>query len=123
MTILGELYATKLDLAQKEEELRDLKEEFDNYRKIVECPYDNKRIREIKKYISWMTKDELKQKAKEVAEEETLEYQLMRTRCQERRRQREEKLKEKKKRAAERKALDELMEKERRSRARKNTEN
>ena len=108
MTILGELYATKLDLAQKEEELRDLKEEFDNYRKIVECPYDNKRIREIKKHISWMARDELKQKAKEVAEEETLEYQLMRTRRQERRRQREEKLKE---RAA-----------ERRNRARKNTE-
>ena len=108
MSILRELYDTRLDLAQKEEELSDLKEEltdlkeeFDSYRKIVECPYDNKRIREIKKHISWMSREELKERAKEIAEEETLEYHVMRARDQERnrkRRQREED-KEKKKRA------------------------
>ena len=121
MAVFRELFETRLALFEKEEELRELKLEYDNYKTIVESPCNNKNVRDTKEHISWYTPDELKKKAQEVKEEEWLEYSLEKARKQERKKRREEE-KEKKKRAAERKALDELMEKERRERARKNKE-
>ena len=113
-----------MNLAQLEQELADLKEEYQSYRKIVETNCNNKKVKDIKRHVSWMTRDELNQKAKEVAEEEALEYQLMmaRQRNREGRRREGRREREEKKRAAERKALDELMEKEMKERRnRKNT--
>ena len=116
---LLELYDLRLELAE-------LKQEYDNYRVITESVIDNKKVKDIRKHISWYNREELKEKAKQVTDEEQLNKCLENSRRQERlkrRREREEKLKEKEERAAERKALDELMEKERRERANKNKEN
>ena len=120
MSVISELYVTKLELYQKEQELSELREEYNSYRKIVESTSNNKKVKDIKKHVSWLTRDELNKKAKEVDEQEWFEWHSEKVRREERikRRQREEE--EKKKRAAERKALDELMEKERRERNRKN---
>ena len=115
MAVFRELFETRLALFEKEEELKELKLEYENYKTIVESPCNNKNVRDTKKHISWYNPDELKKKAQEVMEEEWLEYSLEKARKQ-------EKKEEKKKRAAERKALDELMEKERKERARKNKE-
>ena len=116
MSVLLELYETKLELVQKEEELQKLKEEYSSYRKIVESTSSNKKVKDIKKHISWMSRAELNERAREMAYEEWIEGYMDRARRKERLRREEE---EEKKRAAERKALDELMEKERRNRARK----
>ena len=125
MSLISALYTATLELRLKEQELIDLKEEYNAYRRIAEANIQNKRIKDIKDHISWYNKNELKKKAKEIDDEEFLENGLMlakrQARIRRRRTQREEEEKEKKKRAAERKALDELMEKERRDRARKNT--
>ena len=126
MTLLTELYNTKMNLVQVEEELDELKKEYNDYRTIMETGINNKRVKDIKDHITWYNREQLTKKAKEVLEEEWLENSLLRARDQERKRrrsQREEEDKEKKKRAAERKALDKLMEKERRERANKNKEN
>ena len=80
MSILSELYTTKLELLQKEEELEKLKEEYSSYRKIVESTLDNKDIRKIKRHVSWMGRDELNQRAKEIEEAEWLESCLERAR-------------------------------------------
>ena len=124
MSILTELYDTKLKLEDTKQELAELREQYEAYRIITESNCNNKQVREIKKHISWYDKKELMEKMKEVTFQEWLENSIAKTRRQERRRdeRRREQLKEKKKRAAERKALEELMEKERRNRARKNTE-
>ena len=125
MTLLTELYNTKINLAQVEEELDELKKEYNDYRTIMETGINNKRVKDIKDHITWYNREQLTKKAKEVLEEEWQENCLLRARDQERKRrrsQREEEEKEKKKRAAERKALDQLMEKERRERSRKNQE-
>ena len=113
-----------MNLAQLEQELADLREEYQSYRKIIESNCNNKKVKDIKRHVSWMARDELNQKAKEVAEEEALEYQLMmaRQRNREGRRREGRREREEKKRAAERKALDELMERERKERAKKNQE-
>ena len=127
MTLLTELYNTKMNLFQVEEELDELKKEYNDYRAIMETDINNKRVKDIKDHITWYNREQLAKKAKEVLEEEWQENCLLRARDQERKRrrsQREEEEKEKKKRAAERKALDELMEKEMKERRnRKNTEN
>ena len=126
MSILTEHYRVAIELSKKEEEFEELKQEYDNYRTIAESSCNNKSVRLIKEHISWYNAEELKEKVKEVQEEELIENQMMMIRVQKakrRRSQREEEEKEKKKRAAERKALDELMERERRERARKNKEN
>ena len=73
MAILVELYETKLELLQKEEELEKLKEEYSSYRKIVESTINNKNVRAMRKHISWMGRDELKKGAKEIEEQEWLE--------------------------------------------------
>ena len=123
MSLLSALYTARLELHLKEQELSELKEEYNAYRRIAEANIQNKRIKDIKDHISWYNKNELKKKAKEIDDEEFLENGLMlakrQARIRRREREREEEEKEKK-RAAERKALDELMEKERRERNRKN---
>ena len=119
MSVISELYVTKLELYQKEQELSELREEYDNYRKIVESRCNNKKVKDIKEHVSWMDRKELMKKAKEVTEEEWLENRITRARREEGIKKRRE-AEEEKKRAAERKALDELMEKERRERNRKN---
>ena len=125
MSILTELYRVAIELSKKEEEFEEMKQEYDNYRIIAESSCNNKSVRLIKEHISWYNAEELKEKAKEVQEEELIENQMMMIRAQKakrRRREREEKLREKKERAAERKALDELMERERIERDRKKKE-
>ena len=112
-------YDALLELYQKEQELSELREEYDNYRKIVESRCNNKKVKDIKEHVSWMDRKELMKKAKEVTEEEWLENRITRARREEGIKKRRE-AEEEKKRAAERKALDELMEKERRERNRKN---
>ena len=81
------LYEKEEQLAKKEEELNSLKEEYDYYRKIVETNCDNKKVRKIKKHISWYSREELKKKAKKVAEQEWLDYSCNEARRQERRRE------------------------------------
>ena len=122
MSLISALYTARLELHLKEQELSELKEEYNAYRRIAEANVQNKRIKDIKDHISWYNKNELKKKAKEIDEEEFLENGLMLAKRQARirRRRDERREEEKKKRAAERKALDELMEKERRERTRKN---
>ena len=127
MSLLWELYEARIalyekeeQLAKKEEELNSLKEEYDHYRKIVETNCDNKKVRKIKNHISWYSREQLKKKAKKVAEQEWLDYSCNEARRRQRREGRRER--EEKKRAAERKALEELMEKERKERQRKNQE-
>ena len=66
MSILGELYEARLELLQKEEELEKLKEEYSSYRKIVESTTDNKRIRAMRKHVSWMSRDELKKELRKL---------------------------------------------------------
>ena len=124
MSLIGELYEAKIEISLIKEELEKLKEDYDNYRRIIESYCNNKKVKDIQKHISWYSSETLKTKAKEVEKEEWLDYCCDRNRRQERRRQREERRREeeKKKRAAERKALEELMEKERKERARKNQE-
>ena len=123
MSLISALYTATLELHLKEQELSELKEEYNAYRRIAEANIQNKRIKDIKDHISWYNKNELKKKAKEIDDEEFLENGLMLAKRQariRRRTQREERRREEeKKRAAERKALDELMEKERRERNRK----
>ena len=90
---------TKLELAKKEEELKGLKQEYDSYRTIVESTCNNKKVKDIKKHASWLTRDELNKKAREVDEQEWLEWHSEKVRREERikrRRQREEEEKEKK---------------------------
>ena len=93
MSLIWELYEAKIalyekedQLAKKEQELSSLKEEYDYYRKIVETNCDNKKVRKIKKYISWYSREELKKKAKKVAEQEWLEYSCNEARREERKR-------------------------------------
>ena len=101
MSIIGELYMTKLELAKKEEQLKELQEEYDSYRAIVESNSNNKTVRKIKKHISWFSREELREKAKEVAEQEWLDYSCNEARRQERKRRRDrEEEKEKKKKEA-----------------------
>ena len=123
MAVFRELFEARLALFEKEQELKELKLEYESYRTITESPCNNKNVRKTKEHISWYGPDELKKKAQEIMEEEWLEYSREKAKRQERReREREEEEKEKKKRAAERKALDELMEKEMKERRnRKNT--
>ena len=121
MSLVSKLYTTMIELSLREQEMSDLKEEYECYRKIVESTSDNKKVRKIKKYVSWYSREELKKKAKKVAEQEWLDYSCNEARREEGKRRREgRREREEKKRAAERKALDELMEKERRERNRKN---
>ena len=122
MSVISELYVTKLELYQKEQELSELREEYNNYRTIVESRCNNKKVKDIKEHVSWMYRKELKKKAKEIIEEEWLENSITRARREEGIKKRRREVEEEKKRAAERKALDELMEKERKERARKNQE-
>ena len=125
MSLISELYSAKIELCLMKEELEQLKEEYNNYRRIIESKSNNKKVRFIKDHINWYDRDDLKRMANQVSEEEWLDDYCNTARRQEakRRSKQREEDKEKKKRAAERKALDELMEKERRERARKNTEN
>ena len=90
MSIIGELYMTKLELAKKEEQLKELQEEYDNYRAIVESNSNNKKVRKIQKHVSWYDREKLKQKAKKVAEQEWLDYSCNEARRQERRRKNQE---------------------------------
>ena len=126
MAVFRELFEARLALFEKEQELKELKLEYESYRTIVESPCNNKNVRKTKEHISWYGPDELKKKAQEIMEEEWLEYSREKAKRQERRegRRREgRREREEKKRAAERKALDELMEKERKERRnRKNQE-
>ena len=94
MAVLRELFETKLALFTKEEELKELKLEYDNYKTIVESPCNNKNVRDTKEHISWYSPDELKKKAQEVKEEERLEYSLEKARKQERKKRREAKREE-----------------------------
>ena len=121
MSILTELYDTKLKLEDTKQELAELREQYEAYRIITESNCNNKQVREIKKHISWYDKKELMEKMKEVTFQEWLENSIAKTRRQERRRE-ERRREEEKKRAAERKALDELMERERIERDRKKKE-
>ena len=133
MSLISALYTATLELHLKEQELSELKEEYNAYRRIAEANVQNKRIKDIKDHISWYNKNELKKKAKEIDDEEFLENGLMLAKRQARIRRRQERRREgrrregrrereEKKRAAERKALDELMEKEMKERRnRKNT--
>ena len=119
-----------LDLYDLRLELAELKQEYDNYRVITESAIDNKKVKDIRKHISWYNREELKEKAKQVTDEEQLNKCLENSRRQERlkrrreeRRRRQERLKRRREeRRRQRKALDELMEKERKERARKNQE-
>ena len=123
MSIIAELYDTKLELYEKEKELyekekelAELNEEYNNYRKIVESNSDNIKVRRIKEHISWCSRDDLKKEAKEVSEQEWLDNYVEKARRDERRRRRDERRRrareERRERVAERKALEELMEKE-----------
>ena len=127
MSLISELYSAKIELCLMKEELEQLKEEYNNYRRIIESKSNNKKVRCIKDHINWYNRDDLKRMANQVSEEEWLDDYCNTARRQEAKRRskqrEEEKEKEKEKRAAERKALDELMEKERRERAKKETEN
>ena len=125
---MSQLFSARLSLCLLEEEFKNLKEEYEDYRRIAESSCNNKKVKCIRDHLSWYNRDDLKKKAKEVAVEEALEYSCDEARKRERirrRKQREERRREEeKKRAAERKALEELMEKERKERRqRKNTEN
>ena len=71
----------------REQELSDLKEEYECYRKIVESNSNNKKVRKIQKHVSWYNREDLKQKAKKVAEQEWLDYSCNEARRQERRRE------------------------------------
>ena len=117
MSLISELYKALIELYSKQEELEELKVEYNNYKTIIESSCSNKKVRMIQEHISWYNKDDLNKKAKEVRDQEWLDYHVEQARRREERRE-----EEKKKRAAERKALDELMEKERKERARKNQE-
>ena len=123
-----------LDLNDLILELAELKQEYDNYRIITESAIDNKKVKDIRRHISWYDREELKEKAKQVTDEEQLSKCLensrrqerLKRRREERRRQRREERRRRQRREErrrQRKALDKLMEKERRERARKNTEN
>ena len=87
MSLVSKLYTTMIELSLKEQELSDLKEEYDSYRKIVESNSNKKKVRKIKKYVSWYNREELKKKAKKVAEQEWLDYSCNEARRQERRRE------------------------------------
>ena len=122
MSLISELYTALIELYSKQEELEELKEEYNNYKTIIESSCSNKKVRMIQEHISWYNKDDLNKKAKEVRDQEWLDYHVEQARRREERRE-EERREEEKKRAAERKALEELMERERRERARKTKEN
>ena len=122
MSLISELYTALIELYSKQEELEELKVEYNNYKTIIESSCSNKKVRMIQEHISWYNKDDLNKKAKEVRDQEWLDYHVEQARRREERRREERREEEKKKRAAERKALDELMEKERKERARKNQE-
>ena len=97
MSLISKLYTTMLELSLREQELSDLKEEYDSYRKIVESNCNNKKVKDIKKHVSWLTRDELNKKAREVDEQEWLEWHSEKVKREERikRRQREEEEKKK----------------------------
>ena len=102
---MSQLFSARLSLCLLEEEFKNLKEEYEDYRRIAESSCNNKKVKCIRDHLSWYNRDDLKKKAKEVAVEETLEYSCNEARKRERirrRKQREEKLKEKEERAAER---------------------
>ena len=101
---MSQLFSARLNLCLLEEELKNLKEEYEDYRRIAESSCNNKKVKCIRDHLSWYNRDDLKEKAKEVAVEETLEYSCNEARKRERirrRKQREEKLKEKKERQKE----------------------
>ena len=113
-----------LDLNDLRLEMAELKQEYDNYRIITESAIDNKKVKDIRRHISWYNREELKEKAKQVTDEEQLNKCLENSRRQERlKRRRQRRRQRREERRRQRKALDKLMEKERRERARKNTEN
>ena len=126
MSLIGELYSARIELCLMKEELEQLKEEYNNYRRIIESKSNNKKVRFIKDHINWYDRDDLKRMANQVSEEEWLDDYCNTARRQEAKRrskEREERRREEeKKRAAERKALDELMERERIERDRKKKE-
>ena len=118
MALIAELLKTKEQLSEAQQELDQLRQEYNAYRDIIESQTNNKRVRGIQDKITWYGRRELIDKAKSIKKEEWLDYYCSKARTQERKRRREEKIK-RRERVAERKALEELMEKERRERARK----
>ena len=101
MSLVSKLYTAMIELSLREQEMSDLKEEYECYRKIVESNSNNKTVRKIKKHISWYSREDLREKAKEVAEQEWLDYSCNEARRQERKRRRDrEEEKEKKKKEA-----------------------
>ena len=118
MALIAELLKTKEQLSEAQQELDQLRQEYNAYRDIIESQTNNKRVRGIQDKITWYGRRELINKAKTIKKEEWLDYYCSKARTQERKRRREEKIK-RRERVAERKALEELMEKERRERARK----
>ena len=116
MALIAELLKTKEQLSEAQQELDQLRQEYNAYRDIIESQTNNKRVRGIQDKITWYGRRELINKAKTIKKEEWLDYYCSKARTQERK-------EEEKKRAAERKALEELMEKERKERARKTKEN
>ena len=118
MALIAELLKTKEQLSEAQQELDQLRQEYNAYRDIIESQTNNKRVRGIQDKITWYGRRELIDKAKTIKKEEWLDYYCSKARTQERKRRREEKIK-RRERVAERKALEELMEKERRERARK----
>ena len=118
MALITELLKTKEQLSEAQQELDQLRQEYNAYRDIIESQTNNKRVRGIQDKITWYGRRELIDKAKTIKKEEWLDYYCSKARTQKRKRRREEKIK-RRERVAERKALEELMEKERRERARK----
>ena len=118
MALIAELLKTKEQLSEAQQELDQLRQEYNAYRDIIESQTNNKRVRGIQDKITWYGRRERIDKAKTIKKEEWLDYYCSKARTQERKRRREEKIK-RRERVAERKALEELMEKERRERARK----
>ena len=121
MALIAELLKTKEQLSEAQQELDQLRQEYNAYRDIIESRTNNKRVRGIQDKITWYGRRELIDKAKTIKKEEWLDYYCSKARTQERKRRREEKIK-RRERAAERKALHELMAEERKERARKNQE-
>ena len=103
MSLISELYSAKIELCLMKEELEQLKEEYNNYRRIIESKSNNKKVRFIKDHINWYDRDDLKRMANQVSEEEWLDDYCNTARRQEaKRRSKQREEEEKKKRAAER---------------------
>ena len=124
MALIAELLKTKEQLSEAQQELDQLRQEYNAYRDIIESQTNNKRVRGIQDKITWYGRRELIDKAKTIKKEEWLDYYCSKVRTQERKRRREERRRQRRQRREERrrqrKALDELMERERIERSRKN---